>query len=68
MDASFAYDDARGAYDWVDDLGDDVASSCAACSAGTRRDFAVARGVFFALVFSVPLWAAVIGLVVAIAN
>ena len=68
MDASFAYDDARGSYEWVDDVGDDVATRCDTCSAETRREFAIARGVFFALVFSVPAWAVLIGLVVAIAN
>ena len=69
MDASFAYDDARGVYDWVDDAGDAIVRTrCETCSAETHRDFAVARGLFFALVFSVPLWAAMIGLVVAIAN
>lgn len=68
MDVSLAYDDARGVYDWVDDGGDDVDTRCEACGAETRRDFAVARGVFFALVFSVPLWAAVIGFVAAMAS
>lgn len=68
MDAAFAYDDARGVYDWVDDVGDDVVARCEPSTAGTRRDFAVARGVFFGLVFSVPVWAALIGLIRAIAR
>ena len=59
MDASFTYDDARGVYDGVDDPGQ---------GAEVRREFGIARGVFFAVLFSAPLWAAVIGLVVAIVN
>jgi hypothetical protein len=59
MDASFTYDDARGVYDWVDDPRE---------AAAARREFGIARGVFLAVLFSVPLWAAVIGLVVAIVN
>jgi hypothetical protein len=67
MDVSFAYDDARGVYDWVDG-DDDVSTTREACSEIIRRDFEVVRGVLFALVLSVPLWAAVIGFVVALAS